>query len=407
MDLHKVKVKIIVLIVKFLGIFGIPAFVVSSALFNVRQLRFFNSFKQNKNTSLFITENKVIFDLITKRFNHKNLNQKIICLLSDLYQSRIIGVNFKNELLEELILNELKINKLLSIEDWFTLSKLLSRLGSFALAEKIDSQLVSRLFEENDCYTIFNLFQTIKSKLYTEQAYLKTYLDKIGMYKYMNQNFYLSKYLKHNFNNSRNHATILGPLRTSITKDDYVLYDLIIIKPNKSEIKTIIDCNSNKRVYLYTNDFSSNKTEPYDKIIYVKDLKRRFLFFGNERILNNLQFFLINGFPFHLQRTLLHQIFLLDKFKFVIKYFTFYLSDNLVSETYRDSHYKNANNMSNDEKHEFVWTLGWHDLISNFRFTKLLYAKKIIKTCDENTEKILKLSISDYALKMEELYEFK
>jgi hypothetical protein len=211
---------------------------------------------------------------------------------------------------------------------------------------------------------------------------------------------------KYNCTSSNESLCILGPLREISNLKEFSGKNIALIKPNHTELDLVFKDNLGK-TYLYTS-------EPLQNFELVDSNKYNVIFKNEKKIDNNLinvtfknySYLLVNGFPNAVQRVLFHQIFHTENKCFSVHYSTFYLSDNLYSPNYSRNK-KDPDDLKrfkSHQVHDFVWRMGWHDLLSNFNFTKFLYQNNFLIGNSEFVEKVLKLSNDDYAEALERLY---
>lgn len=393
-------------LVRIIGLFGIDLFQISERIVNQRSLSFFNGFISKSNECGFILEQDLIRGLFRTRFKQKDVHDNLIEVLTDLYISRIIDERLILEKPEmKFIENLVMDNENLYFEDLFLISKLLSRLGLFSVANNIEQKTYSRLKLINTNSTIYDIFQSIKIELFSNPLGVELYLNNLKLIRHMNKFYDFELFLRlFTASLTKPSNLILGPLRDSLNSEDLRNYNCIILKPNRVELEKISSISFKKKLYLYSSyksispEFLNseniiNVVEYYDKVNSSTKLKMSF----------NHNFYLINGFPQHLQRSIMHQIMGLKQKKFIIDHFSFYLSNNLSAINY-EFPYINVDKMTQRESNHLIWENGWHDLLSNFRFSKFLYNNNIIESRSVSINNILNMSVEEYALNLEKLY---
>lgn len=402
---YSLKQNFILLSIRVLGNFGFEVTHLSERINNRKTEIFLSKFYNYKEGRSNIEEPIRIRSTIAVRFKNR-LDEGFLDYLVDCLMHRINGINSGID--HKLGLKVFTyFRKDLNIEDYFILSKLLSKLGQFVFANILEKE-ASEILLSKGFYSYFSLLQIVKIKLYDEKSDLEYYLSSLKLTNHFNKFFHLNRFLE-KLDLSKivtNDLTyVLGPLRRDKDLTLFFNKKLGIIKPSSSELD-VINANSFKACYLYSDypvDYHFDVKYP---IINIVD--------HNLRSENDLiyeisyysQFFLINGYPAHLQRLLIHQLIETENSFFGINYVSFYLSDELYSESYRWASKKNSEK-SNQEIHHYIWGNGWHDLVSNYKFCNFLYRMGLLIDNSDSVEQLLQLSIEDYALELEKNYKFK
>jgi hypothetical protein len=392
------KQKSVVILVKSMGIIGIDLLQVSEQINNFRANLFFNSLKRAGSSN-------EVKKIIIKKFS-KILRDEHIEFINTSYINRMIRFdsNKSSQLVDfGSILYDCK-----RISDYFLLSKLLSRLGLFSYANLIEDITINCVLN-NDFYSFYSLFQKLKITMYYDSESLLALIDQLRLSKHVNSFLKLNKMLEFfsNVEIERKKLTILGPLREMDLVKNHV-GNIAIIKPNSDELDYI--CNQSINLYYtYTSrphkNLNNLQNNFYNVVDIIKDKKTDFSGSDNLELIDKyLLRYLINGYPQHLQRLLLHQIHQGKFNQFGLHYFTFYLSDKLYSDNYSKNRFNNSFSSSIEEINNFVWGIGWHDLLANFRFIKILHKQGALKNNSVEITNLLRMSVKDYANKLEKIY---
>lgn len=410
----EIRSNIILLVVRLIGTLGIDLLHFSERLVNKRSEEFFLNFLTNEVEPVgvvdmtFTNDAKKFKKILVQHFGIGKLSNNLMNFLTDLYLSRVEGREFIMDVYNiDNLIRQFELNRL-RIDENFLLSKIFSKLGRFVLSYEIETRVIASVDSEK-FKSIYELFQFIKVKFYNSPIDLKAYLKELKLINHFNKfysyDFFLNKLEEVDINADIEKIHILGPLRDDLSDYKTKRKPLILIKPNLSEIE-FIKSNKIKNAYLYSHipimEFSKNR----HGIINVVDYNKR----NNSNHLITISyisnFLLLNGFPQHLQRVLLHQIFQTDNLNFNLNFFTFFLSD----KQYSDNYLYNAKPISVRtplELHRYVWGNGWHSFLSNFRFIKFIEKNGFISSDTKQMENLLKLNLAEYALQMERFYKFK
>ena len=397
--------KLIIILLNFCGLFGIELFHYTERLNNRRSESFLSKFVDSETNNNFIVNESLIRNIFIGRFGKNKLDDEFLEYLIEVYINRIKGIPLKKTNSELSILNNQFNRKTLNVRDYFLLSKFLSKIGKFVLANKIDDKINSILMTM-EFNSIYSLFQTIKFKLYFDTNYLKKYLEDLSLAKYFNKYYLLNNFLdKIEFSRSFNEGClkVLGPLRenfsTDITKDTY----FALIKPNNSEINALKNIEFS-HCYLYSYEPITSILENSNRVSNVTDYRSESKVKSVSSMNYYSQFILINGYPQHLQRVLIHQLFQTSNRYFSLDYISFYLSDKQYSENYLYPH-KKISDKTKIEIHSFIWWNGWHNLLANYRFCKFLNENELFVENSESVDELINLTVEQYAQEMELFYE--
>lgn len=394
---------ILVKFVVFFGLLGFEMFRFSERIANFQFNYFFYKISKIKTENL-VQHPYLVKGVINSRFKHK-ITDNFADSLSQIYVNRVCGLRkvSNNDIVDSW--KKQHENKKLNVRDYFLLSKYFSKLGRFVVAYEIDKdlELYLNLIKFD---TIYSLFQKIKYILHVDSLNLEIYLSKLGLTSHFYNNYKINSLitkLKHSNIEKNSTMYILGPLRDLSALNILQNKIIAIIKPHENELKQLNKFIYEK-CYLYTaipiNEdykFTSPTVNISDQ--YSKTTKH------SNKIDYYSQFLLINGYPQHMQRVLIHQLFETDINFFYIDYFTFFLSDNHYSENIFSRPFMSLCDKTPSEIHELIWSKGWHDLISNFRFVKFLLENNLLET-SKSVHEILSLSIGEYVVRMENKYKF-
>lgn len=405
----KLRKTLIVFSIRFLGFIGLELFSLSERIVNIRNTKFFNKFtsgSKESNKQEFILDYDFIKKTISKRFKKNKLDIEVIELLSKLFVSRVEGNKIDISISQKkLIIEGIINNELLELVDLFLLSKFFSKLGVFSVAEGIESHTLTNLEDGNSWSTVYELFQIIKLKLFKDYNESLRLVTKFNLLRFMQKKYnfddfqflFTAKEVNPNY-------LILGPLRAEILDEEMDLNICMIIKPTETEMIRISSRPLINKLFLYT--IRKLRIDYLDLRNVINVVEYHDKHKGIVKIKHNLNFLLINGFPQHLQRLLLHQITDIKNHRFKIDYFSFHLSDVIYPPNH-SSPEKILAELSNKQIHQKLWRDGWHDLLSNFRFSKYLYLANVISTTSDSLNEILQMNQETYAVKLEKLYTFK
>lgn len=398
--------KLIILVLNLCALFGIELFHYTERINNRRSEFFLSKFVDSETNNNFIVNEFLVRNLFIKRFGRNRLDDEFLEYLIEVYIKRLSGVPLKKTNSELNILNNQFNRKTLKVKDYFLLSKFLSKLGRFVLANRIDDMIKS-IVMTMEFHSIYSLFQTIKFKLYYNTQSLETYLEDYSLTNYFNK-FYLINTLldKVNFSlrSNEGYLKVLGPLRENFSTDISKNSRFALIKPNINEINILNNLEFN-HCYLYSYEPLKNILDISNRVLNVIDYHSK----SNDKSVLNMnyytQFLLINGYPQHLQRVLIHQIFQTPNIYFSLDYVSFYLSDKQYSENYLYPN-KKISDKTKIEIHSFIWWNGWHELLANYRFCKFLNENKLFVKNSESVNELINLTVEQYAQEMEIFYEF-
>lgn len=405
---YKLLINYKISLIRIIGFFGVDLLRISERIINKKNNYFFNAFISKSDQKDFTLDEDFVRNLISKRFKYKHLHDELISILTKLYLLRIshkreILESSKMKALENLVIN----SEVLSIEERFFISKFLSRLGLFSVANCIENKIFYKSKSFSNISTIYDIFQIVKIELYSNPREFESYLKKIKLYKHMDKFFNISLIMDLfvvNFKETNKLSNlILGPLRDQVQYDDLLNYNCMLVKPNKYELNKIDLTNLINKLYLYVHKTYSPEYINLANVINVVEYSDRVTSTSTLTMSYSSNFYLINGFPHHLQRVLLHQILEKKQRRFLIDHFSFYLSHVLSSPNYLFPQ-KNVEKMTHQELNHLIWHHGWHDLLSNFRFGLFLHDNDIIESRSELLSNILDMSVEEYALNLEKLY---
>jgi hypothetical protein len=384
---------------------GIEVTHLTERIHNRRTESFLSKFYNYRESRFKLKDPISIRSTISNRFKNK-LDESFLDYLVECIINRINGTKFEIDYKLGLIEFAYFMQDL-DIQYHLLLSKLLSKLGQFVLAYEIEKK-ASEIILSKDFYSIFSLLQIVKIKLYDEKSDLEFYLYSLKLTTHFNKFFHLNRFLEKldlRKTNSNDLIYVLGPLRNNKDLTLFINNKIGIIKPSSSELD-LITVNSFKSCFLYSDYPIDYKFDIEYPIINIVDHKLK----HKDDLIHKMnyysQFFLINGYPAHLQRLLIHQLIETENNFFGINFVSFYLSDVLYSDSYRWSSKKNSEK-TNHEIHHYIWGNGWHGLVSNFKFCKFLYRIGLLINNQDSVKQLLQLSIEDYALELEKNYKFK
>ena len=400
--IDKIKKKIILITIIIFGKFGIEIFHLSERINNRKSELFFRRF--NKNDNSLISDSNLVKKIISKRIGGK-VEDSFIEFLVDAFKIRFdVQKNDDFHSRNQIHIKNMFTNNNLKIQDFYLISKYFSKLGFFIFSNEIVKHVEKNL-TENDYFSIYSLFQKIKVMLQYSPMELISYLQKLYLYNHFVNFFQLDVFIN-KFDN--NHSTrkdiiyVLGPLREEKNLFNYHSKKVALIKPNIYETKLLSEL-SYRRCYLYSYNPIPNLAFAGDVNVNVIDYHSK----KNGDLVDKMnyytQFLLINGYPQHLQRVLIHQLFETPNNYFSLEFVSFYLSDVQYSTTYLYPS-KPMSAQNNNEILEFIWWNGWHDLIANFKFCKLLYEKGFLINNSDLVENIIQMDIDKYVNQMEKFY---
>lgn len=392
------KQHFILIATKFMGLIGFEVFSLSERLVNRKFNLFFSQFPSSLQFDSSYDYKKEISNILNRHFKER-ININYLRFLVEAYYCRVLN-RPKEEMLIPRI-DYLFIESKLSLEDYFLIAKYLSKLGHFSLANEIENLAKKKLLFDGFNST-HELFQTIKIFLYEQTNYVDSFLRRLGLkthfIKYYNIHLLLNK-LEKNFENRAEPIYILGPLREVNNINSFFKKDVALTRPNPLELDLVYK-GKFRKVFLYTKEpidsFTDGVLNVADYVPQENAKVKRFSFL--------LRFLLINGYPSYIARVLLHQLFQTSNKHFSINYATFHLSKHLYSNNYSSNRIENLENIEFHEVNDLIWRLGWHDLLSNFRFSKFLYDSGLLINNSKITDDVLSLSVADYAIAMEKNY---
>lgn len=403
--IDKIRKKYVIFIIKFFGAFGFDVFHLSERIINKNSEVFFGRFTTKNNNSL-MNDPDLVKDILYKNFSGK-VEDGFIDFLVTTYLLRINGQRdetFSNN--SKIHLNNLFAFNRLKPKEFYLISKYFSKLGYFELSNEI-VKYVEGFFIENDYNSIYSLFQKIKILLHYKSEELVPYLSRLNLINHFNLFYHLDVFLNKLDDNKISHNNqlyVLGPLREEENLFSYKDKKIALIKPNPNEIELLNELNYSK-CYLYSYSPISNILLTGDSVINVIDYHSK----KNGQLVEKMnyysQFLLINGYPQHLQRVLIHQLYETQNKYFSLDFVSFYLSDIQYSNNYLYPS-KPISAKSNSEIQHFIWWNGWHDLIANFKFCKLLYEKGLLINNSDLVENIIRMDVDDYVYEMEKFYSF-
>jgi hypothetical protein len=298
--------------------------------------------------------------------------------------------------------------KYLSFRKLMLLSSLFSRLGYFTLEVTIEKiafdklQLLKKVnIYELFCILKYSLYYDVDYYLYIEKKYkIKSLLE--NQFKY--HKIYIKNFDKDDKEIDR--IFLLGPLRTI---NDLYLEEsnqLFLGKPSELEVDLIIQ-TKRKAILLSQAPIVFN---PLGETLITNILETGYEKYRNPNhfrgyeVPRYVHYQLLNGYPMQVQRMIL-TLLLREKPRFIhASKMNMYLGNQIYAKNYlrfQDGLYSNT--LDFDSKKVLLWRMGWHSLISNFRFTKLLYLKGYLVP-DKQLNEILSLSVEEYANRLDEIY---
>lgn len=400
-----IKQVIIILLVNSVGFFGFEILSFSERIVNRRMNSFFSRLAYTKANRLILIQNRVKLNrVLSDKFSNK-ISSEFLSFIIEVIIGRENGIKVTHRYIDVSLVSNLINEKRMKIEDYFLLSKLLSKLGEFELAHEIDNRARFVLLS-NGFYSIYSLFQTIKCILQEEDLILLDYLSVNNLINHFNKFYKINQFLNNvNCLKKEDVIYVLGPLRTMADYYNYRDKNIAVLKPRRDEVEFLLNIRY-KNCYLYTFKPIEFKIDVDPKLqnVYSHKSKEKSNNFSLSANYYN-SFLILNGYPSGLSRALLHQVFETANNLFYVEFLNFYLSKDFYSDNYRDGR-KNLGKMeSTYEIKKFIWGIGWHDLLANFKFTKFLQTKKIIIN-SEFTGEVLNLSSEEYALALEKLFSF-
>jgi hypothetical protein len=402
----RVRIRLIIYIIRFFSILGLELFHFIEILHNRMDNIFFSRFNSRESGVGYITDRSIIVDNLLLRFSKRVLDPTFFEFLTELIYSRFNHITYENPNWGQIWERQLNLGTL-NVSDYYSISKLLSRVGRFEFSARVTMDLL-RTFKIDDVTSVFELFQIIKISLYNSPETFVDFIKTLGLYNYFKR-FYSIDTFHHNLiresiDNLKG-IKILGPLRGSLSEKDLQSSSLAIIKPTTAEIEYIShNYKFVKEMFYYTIEPLPFSNEHTGRIKNVVDYHSKKLFKSNLKINYYSQFLLINGYPAHLQRALTHQVFeLKDSFP-DIHFVSFFLSNKHYGPGYFDFSTKDVSSLTKIELVDEIWRQGWHDFIANFMFCKFLYNSGLIESSSQSVRQILNYSVIEYATKMEEFY---
>ena len=383
----------------WLQFFGIDVLLFSERLYNYKIQKWFKKFI-TKNSKVQV-DYKLLKKLLKSRF--KSLDGNELFQLREIYLNRMVHHQYytnKHSIESSLLEFSIKMN----IKELYSFSQFVSRLGLFSVSFELEEFAKSKLlsFGFNDFYSLLQ-YQKVLTYSQSNVSALMSSINTITFSVQNKTTTLLTRLASTNASDvDLDFINVMGPLR-EINSFDSKYHSVAITKPNKNEID-FLQKGSFKEVFLYTyNPIVGNKCKIMNNVIdYRYNRMRLFKKFDGDEIKFELNYLLINGYPQHIQRILLHQLFQVSRYRVLLSGVSFYTTNEIYSKSY-SYQVRKLSEQTLQEKSLMVWNLGWHSLIANFRIIRLMLDKGHIEL-EPKLKEISKLSVREYARVIDSLY---
>lgn len=397
----KIKLPTLVLI-HILAAFNFDYFIFNKRLENMLNIFLFREFN-NLNKSLI---SKIKFNLyystLLKCFKDPFLSLRFLQIFKNLvFENKLIE---KTEIENLINLIHAKKFKVIRIYNLLRISYFLQKYSYFYFAYELETIIINQL-KENDKLNLSSAMIYLNFNLFENPTWVSNFYLRYPVLKKITPSKIITKILKSILTKEIKKTNyISGPTIDLINqKGKFKSYNFL--KTNDLQFRKIINSKIGlKQVWIYFSKLESPdirlvNRESFKKINLVFDESGKNIYSipkSNYSIIDRkLNYLLFNGFPFHVQRVILHLFLKESNNLFYLSGMNFHLGDLYPKDYHGFKYFK--------EEYSFYQSIhAWHSFLSNFRFLKQLYNLNLVKA-DKEIVALLKRDFKDIM----NLYELK